>query len=97
MSSDNHSFAWDKAEKDLMGEVDTTIPGISARVWNYWMGGKDCYEVDREAGDHFLALYPGIADMARASRLFISRVVAIPGWRGRHPPVPRHRHRAAQP
>ena len=74
MSSDNHSFAWDKAEKDLMGEVDTTIP-VSARIWNYWMGGKDYYEVDREAGDHFLALYPGIADMARASRLFISRVV----------------------
>jgi hypothetical protein len=68
-------FAWDKAEREMMGEIDTTVP-VSARIWNYWMGGKDYYEVDQEAGDQFLALYPGIADMARASRLFISRVVS---------------------
>lgn len=74
MSSDDQ-FAWDEAERDLMGEIDTTVP-VSARIWNYWMGGKDYYEVDQEAGNQFLALYPGIADMARASRLFISRVVS---------------------
>jgi S-adenosyl methyltransferase len=74
VSSGDQSFAWDKAEKDLMGEIDTTVP-VSARIWNYWMGGKDYYEVDQEAGDQFLALYPGIAHMARASRLFISRAV----------------------
>jgi hypothetical protein len=74
VSSGGQSFAWDAAEKDLMGEIDTTVP-VSARIWNYWMGGKDYYQVDKEAGDQFLALYPGIADMARASRLFISRVV----------------------
>jgi hypothetical protein len=72
---DDQSFAWDEAEKDMMGEIDTTVP-VSARIWNYWMGGKDYYEVDQEAGDQFLALYPGIADMARASRLFISRTVS---------------------
>lgn len=74
MSSDDQ-FAWDEAERDLMGEIDTTVP-VSARIWNYWMGGKDYYEVDQEAGNQFLSLYPGIADMARASRLFISRVVS---------------------
>jgi S-adenosyl methyltransferase len=74
VSSSDESFAWDEAEKDLMGEIDTTVP-VSARIWNYWMGGKDYYEVDQEAGDQFLAMYPGIADMARASRLFISRAV----------------------
>jgi hypothetical protein len=74
VGSDDQSFAWHEAEKDLMGEIDTTVP-VSARIWNYWMGGKDYYEVDQEAGDQFLALYPGIADMARASRLFISRAV----------------------
>jgi len=74
VSSGGQSFAWDAAEKDLMGEIDTTVP-VSARIWNYWMGGKDYYQVDKEAGDQFLALYPGIAEMARASRLFISRVV----------------------
>src|SRR6266567_1279214 len=75
MGSDDQSFAWDEAEKEMMGEIDTTVP-VSARIWNYWMGGKDYYEVDQGAGDQFLSLYPGIADMARASRLFISRTVS---------------------
>ena len=30
--------------------IDTTVPH-SARIWNYWLGGKDNYPVDREAGD----------------------------------------------
>jgi hypothetical protein len=62
------------AEKDLIGAVDTTVP-VSARIWNYWLGGEDYYQVDKEAGDQFLALYPGIAHVARAGRLFISRTV----------------------
>jgi hypothetical protein len=57
-----------------MGGIDTTIP-VSARIWNYWMGGKDYYAVDQQAGDQFVALYPGIRGMARASRLFIARAV----------------------
>lgn len=47
----------------------------SARVWNYWLGGKDNYAVDRAAGDQFLAAYPNIAVAARASRAFQSRAV----------------------
>jgi hypothetical protein len=57
-----------------MGGIYTTVP-VSARIWNYWMGGKDYYAVDQQAGDQFAALYPGIRDMARASRLFIARAV----------------------
>ena len=30
--------------------LDTTVPH-SARIWNYWLGGKDYYPVDKEAGD----------------------------------------------
>ena len=48
---------------------------MSARIWNYWLGGKDYYPVDKEAGDQFAQLYPGIFDEARASRYFIARVV----------------------
>ncbi|PDP85357.1 S-adenosyl methyltransferase [Glycomyces fuscus] len=54
--------------------IDTTVPH-SARVWNYWLGGKDNYPVDREAGDQFLKVFPGIARMARASRAFQERAV----------------------
>ena len=32
--------------------IDTTVPH-SARIWNYWLGGKDNYAVDREAGDQY--------------------------------------------
>jgi hypothetical protein len=54
--------------------IDTTVPH-SARIWNYWLGGKDNYAVDREAGDQFSGIYPGIVDIARADRAFLGRVV----------------------
>ncbi|GAA2123243.1 SAM-dependent methyltransferase [Actinomadura napierensis] len=54
--------------------IDTSVPH-SARIWNYWLGGKDNYPVDREAGDQYLQVYPGIADIARAGRNFLARAV----------------------
>lgn len=54
--------------------IDITVPH-SARIWNYWLGGKDHYAVDREAGDQFSAIYGGIVDIARADRAFLGRVV----------------------
>jgi hypothetical protein len=47
----------------------------TARVWNYWMGGRDNYPVDRAHGDEVARLYPGIRDMVRQGRLFQRRVV----------------------
>jgi O-methyltransferase involved in polyketide biosynthesis len=54
--------------------LDTTVPH-SARVWNYWLGGKDNYAVDREAGDRYRESYPAIVDVARASRRFLMRAI----------------------
>ncbi|MBX6766497.1 MAG: SAM-dependent methyltransferase [Actinomadura rubrobrunea] len=54
--------------------IDTTVPH-SARIWNYWLGGKDNYPVDREAGDRYREQAPGVVDMARASRVFLTRAV----------------------
>ncbi len=54
--------------------VDTSV-SRSARVWNYWLGGKDNYPVDHEAGDQFAAILPSIVDVARASRAFLVRAV----------------------
>ena len=71
---DDQSYEWAAAEKDLLGGIDANVP-VSARIWNYWLGGKDYYEVDKKAGDQFLALYPDIASLARAGRLFINRTV----------------------
>ncbi|HWG01983.1 MAG TPA: SAM-dependent methyltransferase [Trebonia sp.] len=57
-----------------LGGLDISVP-VSARIWNYWQGGKDYYQVDKRAGDEFAALYPGITDMAVASGLFLGRAV----------------------
>jgi S-adenosyl methyltransferase len=54
--------------------IDTSVPH-SARIWNYWLGGKDNYAVDREAGDQYLEIFPGIAVVARTSRAFLTRAV----------------------
>jgi O-methyltransferase involved in polyketide biosynthesis len=54
--------------------VDTTVPH-SARIWNYWLDGKDNYAVDREAGEAYLKVFPGIAVVARSSRGFLTRAV----------------------
>jgi hypothetical protein len=55
-------------------QIDTNVPH-SARIWDYWLGGKDNYEVDRAAGDAYQKVFPGIVDIARAQRLFLCRVV----------------------
>jgi hypothetical protein len=55
-------------------QIDATVPN-SARIWNYWLGGKDNYPVDREAGDDYRAIYPEIVGVARASRRFLTRAV----------------------
>ena len=55
-------------------KIDTTVPH-SARIWNYWLGGKDHYPVDRAAGDKYRETYPGIVDTARAGRYFMARAV----------------------
>ncbi|MEV0973213.1 SAM-dependent methyltransferase [Microtetraspora glauca] len=54
--------------------IDTTT-AHSARIWNYWLGGKDNYAVDREIGDQFCGIFPEIVDIARASRGFLTRAV----------------------
>jgi len=55
-------------------EIDTSVPH-SARVWNYWLGGKDHYPVDRAAGEQFREVFPEIVNAARASRQFLTRAV----------------------
>ncbi|MFI6596194.1 SAM-dependent methyltransferase [Nonomuraea sp. NPDC050536] len=54
--------------------LNTGIPH-TARVWNYWLGGKDNYTADRELGDQIRALLPDIVTSARADRAFLGRAV----------------------
>jgi S-adenosyl methyltransferase len=73
--TEDHSLSQDQPEPDVAGTgIDTTVPH-SARIWNYWLGGKDNYAVDREAGDQYREIFPGITVVARTSRGFLTRAV----------------------
>ncbi|MFI1829569.1 SAM-dependent methyltransferase [Streptomyces sp. NPDC020412] len=54
--------------------IDTSV-AHSARVWNYWLGGKDHYAADQVAGDAYREKFPLIEPMARESRDFLVRAV----------------------
>ncbi len=47
----------------------------SARVYNYWLGGKDNFAADREAAEQAIAANPGIVTDVRANRAFLARAV----------------------
>ena len=47
----------------------------SARIYNYWLGGKDNYAADREAAEQAIAANPGIVTDVRANRAFLARAV----------------------
>jgi S-adenosyl methyltransferase len=57
-----------------LGKIDFTVPH-SARIWNYWLGGKDNYQVDRVVGDQVAQMFPAIPEAARTSRQFLLRVI----------------------
>ncbi|MGH3928573.1 MAG: SAM-dependent methyltransferase, partial [Pseudonocardiaceae bacterium] len=68
----DHSSAAGAEQQSI--EIDTNAPH-SARIWNYWLGGKDNYPIDREVGDQILEILPEVAHLARASRAFLIRAV----------------------
>ncbi|WP_433332061.1 SAM-dependent methyltransferase [Spirillospora sp. CA-294931] len=55
-------------------EIDTSV-SHSARIWDYWLGGRENYSVDRELGDQIEKTLPDIVTQARAVRAFLGRVV----------------------
>ena len=54
--------------------LDTGVPQ-TARIWNYLLGGKDNFAVDREVGDQIIASLPQLAENARLSRAYLTRAV----------------------
>jgi S-adenosyl methyltransferase len=55
--------------------IDTSTAHI-ARVYNYWLGGKDNYAPDREAAAQVIEAYPPIRASVRAQRAFLLRAVS---------------------
>jgi O-methyltransferase involved in polyketide biosynthesis len=54
--------------------LDTSTPH-TARIWNYLLGGKDNFAVDRAVGEQILVGQPQLAENARLSRAFLNRAV----------------------
>jgi hypothetical protein len=57
-----------------MPDFDTSVPHI-ARVYDYWLGGKDNFAADRELGERTLQAYPNLVFSVRANRAFLARAV----------------------
>jgi hypothetical protein len=54
--------------------LDVSLPH-PARVWNYWLGGRDFFAADKAAGEEISREFPHLAEAARAERAFLVRVV----------------------
>ena len=54
---------------------DTSTAHI-ARVYDYWLGGKDNFAADRAVGEQVKQAYPNIAHSVRANRAFLARAVS---------------------
>ena len=54
-------------EEQLQADVDTGVAHI-ARVYNYWLDGKDNFAADREAAEVVITSYPTVLASVRAHR-----------------------------
>src|SRR5712691_5195518 len=54
--------------------LDVSMPH-PARVWNYWLGGRDFFAADKTAGEEIGREFPHLAETARAERAFLVRAV----------------------
>ncbi len=66
---------------EALSGLDTTV-AHQARIYDYWLGGKDNFEVDRVAAEQAIEAYPPILRAVRAQRAFLARVVRFPAEQG---------------
>jgi hypothetical protein len=62
------------ASEDEHRTFDTSVAHL-ARVYDYWLGGKDNYAADRAAGEASMQAYPDLVHSVRANRAFLARAV----------------------
>lgn len=64
----------ENGDSQLNPTLDTSV-AHTARVWNYWLNGKDNYAADRDVGEQILQFLPNMRTTARADRAFLGRAV----------------------
>ena len=57
-------------------EIDTSRPH-SARMYDYYLGGKDHFEIDERAGEQVAGVFPAIYVCARENRAFMHRATRV--------------------
>ncbi|GHB57365.1 SAM-dependent methyltransferase [Streptomyces phaeochromogenes] len=57
-------------------DIDTSRPH-SARMYDYYLGGKDHFDIDKQAAESVAAAYPGIFVCARENRAFMHRATRV--------------------
>jgi S-adenosyl methyltransferase len=65
----------------LAGGLDVSA-AHPARVYDYWLGGKDNFAADRDLAERAVAAYPPIRDLARENRKFLVRAVQFAAAQG---------------
>ena len=75
MPESSGSGSWMSADPDWVPPVINTHVAHPARVYDYWLGGKDNFAADRALGDAIMDAVPTIQTMARANRAFLGRAV----------------------
>ncbi|MDQ1032507.1 O-methyltransferase involved in polyketide biosynthesis [Streptomyces umbrinus] len=74
LSGEGKDMSEAKIQSSGSASLNTAV-AHNARVWNYWIGGKDNFEVDQAVGDQVAGMFPVIRDVARADREFLGRAV----------------------
>jgi O-methyltransferase involved in polyketide biosynthesis len=59
----------------VTAEFDPAMPNM-ARVYDYWLDGKDNYPADRAEAQRLLAIYPPLWDLVRENRAFVIQAVS---------------------
>ncbi|MFC5719391.1 SAM-dependent methyltransferase [Streptomyces gamaensis] len=72
------------SEQGFPAEVIDTGRPHPARMYDYYLGGWDNYQVDREAAEHVIRAHPQVRLSARANRAFLHRAVREVTRRGIH-------------
>ncbi|MGH3159746.1 MAG: SAM-dependent methyltransferase [Streptosporangiaceae bacterium] len=70
----DHDWMTVDPDSDPPQRIDATV-AHQARIYDYLLGGKDNFEVDREAAARSLEVFPGFRAWARNNRAFLSRAV----------------------
>lgn len=61
-------------DQELRSGFDVSMPKI-ARVYDFWLGGKDSFAADRAEAVRLIGFYPRLPKLAWENRNFLTRVV----------------------